>query len=132
MPIINGRMEHWWNWSAKDPTSGVTKTFFTNGRGNIVTREQLFEFVKRFFPCVDLRDFSCELTDRMPQTRRDPVAPKFYMKPSELEFLRMLQGDSTPPQVLKPERKFYGFSQTVTSKRAGGSANGVQRRFSVV
>lgn len=93
MPIVNGKQQYWWNWSAKDPKTGKLEVFFTNGFGHVVTREQMFAEAKRVCPHLDLRDFSCELTDTMPPNRRNLVPLKYRMNEWQLWASRRLTGE---------------------------------------
>lgn len=94
MPLVNGRQQYWWNWTARDPKTGRQKTFFTNGFAHVCTREQLFGFARRTFPTLDIRDFTCELTDTMPPNRRDLVPVEYRTQDQwQLWANRRLTGD---------------------------------------
>src|SRR3954471_23313471 len=90
MPVVNGKMHHWWNWSGHDPKTGRERTFFTNGMGNICTREQLFAWAKHTYPHLDLRNFSCEAAASMTQKKISVVPKDYYMDDWQLSLYRRL------------------------------------------
>lgn len=93
MPLVNGKFQYWWNWSARDPKTGKLRTFFTNGFGHVINREQLYAHIKNAFRFVDLSNFSCELTDKMPPNKRDTVPLEYRMSEWERWSNRQITKD---------------------------------------
>jgi hypothetical protein len=102
MPVIRGRTEYWWNWSVRDRRTGKLKTLFTRSL-TVVTREQLRAHVMNAFPNYDYADFSCELTDKLPQQRRDLVPMEARADDWQLWANRRLTGERHDAgQFIKP------------------------------
>lgn len=133
MPIVNGEFQHWWNWSARDPATGKMKTFITNGFRNIVTAAQLRHHVGIYFAHLDFFDFSCELTDKLPQNKRECVPKEFRMDKRQIEYSQKLPGASPQPNLITANRSIlYGKQISQPEERRDGASDGIQRRVSIL
>lgn len=92
MPMVRGQMHYWWNWSARGLKTSRTRTFFTDGKANICTPDQLYAHLKRHYVGIDLRDFSCQLTSTPPQNNRKAVPNELFMDDWTLDVYRRLSG----------------------------------------